>query len=159
MPVAEGKRAPAFTLADGGGSTVSLKDFAGKTLVIYFYPEDDTPGCTKESCDFRDNLARLTASGAAIVGVSRDSVASHAKFAAKFHLPFPLLSDEDGAMTDAYGVWREKVFMGRRYMGIVRTTVLVDGSGVVRRIWDKVKVEGHVDEVLGAVGELAEAAR
>ena len=150
----EGTKAPAFSLPDGEGKTRALRDYAGKILVIYFYPEDDTPGCTKESCGFRDNMARLTASGAAVVGVSRDSVKSHAKFAAKFKLPFPLLSDTAGTMTDAYGVWQEKHFMGKRYMGIVRTTLLVDGKGVVRRVWPKVRVEGHVDEVLDAIDEL-----
>jgi peroxiredoxin Q/BCP len=154
MAPAEGMKAPDFSLPDGEGNTVSLKDFAGKFLVIYFYPKDDTPGCTKESCDFRDNLARLKRSGAAVVGVSRDDVKSHAKFAAKFDLPFPLLSDTGGGMLEAYGVWQKKSFMGKSFMGIVRTTFLVDGRGVVRKVWEKVKVEGHVDEVLGALKEM-----
>jgi peroxiredoxin Q/BCP len=154
MAPTEGMKAPDFSLPDGEGNTVSLKDFAGKFLVIYFYPKDDTPGCTKESCDFRDNLARLKRSGAAVVGVSRDDVKSHAKFAAKFDLPFPLLSDTGGGMLEAYGVWQKKSFMGKSFMGIVRTTFLVDGRGVVRKVWEKVKVEGHVDEVLGALKEM-----
>jgi thioredoxin-dependent peroxiredoxin len=154
MAPAVGAKAPDFSLPDGNGKTVSLKDFAGKTLVIYFYPKDDTPGCTKEACDFRDNLARLKKAGAAVVGVSRDPVKSHAKFASKYELPFPLLSDVEGEMLDAYGVWQKKSFMGKTFMGIVRTTFLVDGRGVVRRVWEKVKVEGHVDEVLGSIKEL-----
>jgi thioredoxin-dependent peroxiredoxin len=149
-----GAKAPDFSLPDGEGKNVSLKDFKGKNLVIYFYPKDDTPGCTKEACDFRDNLARLKKAGAAVVGVSRDQVKSHAKFAAKYDLPFPLLSDVEGGMLEAYGVWQKKSFMGKSFMGIVRTTFLVDGNGVVRRAWEKVKVEGHVDEVLDAIKEL-----
>ena len=152
MAPVEGAKAPDFSLPDANGKTVSLKDFAGKTLVIYFYPKDDTPGCTKESCDFRDNLARLKRAGAAVVGVSRDSVKSHAKFAAKYDLPFPLLSDTEGEMLQAYGVWQKKSFMGKSFMGIVRSTFLVDGKGVIRKVWEKVKVEGHVDEVVGAIG-------
>ena len=154
MAVVEGAKAPEFSLPDGEGRTVSLKDFKGKTLVIYFYPKDDTPGCTKEACDFRDNLALLKKAGAAVVGVSRDSVKSHAKFATKYDLPFPLLSDEVGEMLEAYGVWRKKSFMGKTFMGIVRTTFLVDARGVVRKVWEKVKVGGHVDEVLESIKEL-----
>jgi peroxiredoxin Q/BCP len=146
-----GAKAPDFSLPDGNGKNVSLMDFKGKNLVIYFYPKDDTPGCTKEACDFRDNLARLKKAGAAVVGVSRDPVKSHAKFAAKYDLPFPLLSDVEGEMLQAYGVWQKKSFMGKSFMGIVRTTFLVDGKGVVRKVWGKVKVEGHVDEVLDAI--------
>jgi peroxiredoxin Q/BCP len=154
MAPAVGAKAPDFSLPDGDGKTVALEDFTGKILVIYFYPKDDTPGCTKEACDFRDNLARLKKAGAAVVGVSRDPVKSHAKFAAKFDLPFPLLSDEEGEMLKAYGVWQKKSFMGKTFMGIVRTTFLVDGGGIVRKVWEKVKVAGHVDEVLDAVREL-----
>jgi peroxiredoxin Q/BCP len=156
MAPAPGRKAPDFSLPDGNGNVVSLKDFKGKNLVIYFYPKDDTPGCTKESCDFRDNLARLKRAGAAVVGVSRDGVKSHAKFAAKFDLPFPLLSDTEGGMLEAYGVWQLKTFMGKSFMGIVRTTFLVDGRGVVRKVWEKVKVEGHVDEVLGTIKAMKE---
>jgi peroxiredoxin Q/BCP len=151
---AVGSVAPAFALSADDGQIVRLSDYLGQRVVLYFYPKDDTPGCTKESCDFRDNLARLKRSGAAVVGVSRDDVKSHAKFAAKFDLPFPLLSDTGGGMLEAYGVWQKKSFMGKSFMGIVRTTFLVDGRGVVRKVWEKVKVEGHVDEVLGALKEM-----
>ena len=144
----EGAKAPDFSLPDGSGRTVSLKDFRGKKLVIYFYPKDDTPGCTTEACDFRDNLARVRKLGAEIVGVSADAVKSHAKFAAKFDLPFPLLSDPEKIMLKAYGVWQKKSFMGKTYMGIVRSTFVVDGRGVIVKTWPKVKVSGHVDEVM-----------
>jgi peroxiredoxin Q/BCP len=154
MSLKKGDTAPDFSLPDGNGKSVSLNDFKGKNLVIYFYPKDDTPGCTKEACDFRDNLARLKKSGAAVIGVSRDTVKSHAKFASKYDLPFPLLSDEEGEMLKAYGVWQKKSFMGKTFMGIVRTTFLADGKGAIRKVWEKVKVEGHVDEVLDAIREL-----
>lgn len=154
MAPSAGTKAPDFTLPDGEGRSVSLGDFSGRVLVLYFYPKDDTPGCTKEACDFRDNLARLKRAGAAVVGVSRDTVKSHAKFAAKYGLPFPLLSDVEGGMLAAYGVWRKKTFMGKTFMGIVRTTFLVDGKGFVRRVWENVKVAGHADEVLAAIKEL-----
>lgn len=146
-----GKKAPAFSLPSSDGGKVSLKDFAGKKVVIYFYPKDNTPGCTQEACDFRDNIARVQAAGAVVLGVSGDSIASHEKFRDKFELPFPLLSDETHAMMEKYGVWKEKKNYGRTYMGVERTTVLVDESGVVRRIWPKVKVKGHVDAVLEAL--------
>ncbi|HLF13296.1 MAG TPA: thioredoxin-dependent thiol peroxidase [Bacteroidota bacterium] len=144
----EGAEAPDFSLPDGSGKTVSLKDFKGKKAVIYFYPKDDTPGCTTEACDFRDNLARIRKTGAEVVGVSADPVKSHAKFAGKYGLPFPLLSDEEGAMLKAYGVWQKKSFMGRTYMGIVRSTFILDEQGVIVKVFPTVKVPGHVDEVL-----------
>jgi thioredoxin-dependent peroxiredoxin len=144
----EGAKAPDFSLPDGSGKTVSLKDFRGKKLVIYFYPKDDTPGCTTESCDFRDNLARVRKLGAEIVGVSADTVKSHAKFAGKFDLPFPLLSDPEKIMLKAYGVWQKKSFMGKTYMGIVRSTFVLDGRGVIVKTWPTVKVPGHVDAVM-----------
>jgi peroxiredoxin Q/BCP len=146
-----GDKAPPFALADDTGRRTSLKDFAGKNLVIYFYPKDSTPGCTQESCDFRDNLNRLKAAGAAVVGVSADSVESHRKFKEKQGLNFPLLSDPDHEMLEAYGVWREKSLYGRKFMGIVRSTFLVDGKGKITRVFPKVSVKGHVDEVLSAL--------
>jgi peroxiredoxin Q/BCP len=149
-----GGKAPGFRLSDDTGKTVALKDFSGKALVLYFYPKDDTPGCTQESCDFRDNLNRLTSSGAAVAGVSADSVASHAKFKAKHGLNFPLLSDPEHEALEAYGVWQEKSLYGRKFMGIVRSTFVIDGAGVIRAVFPKVSVTGHVDEVLAAVKAL-----
>jgi len=151
----EGEKAPDFTLPATGGKTISLMDYAGKkAVVLYFYPKDDTPGCTKEACFFRDIQAEFDAAGAAILGVSVDSVRSHEKFAEKYHLPFPLLSDEDKTVVKAYGVWKQKSNYGKTYFGTVRTTLLIDKQGTVRKIWPEVKVEGHVDEVLGAVRAL-----
>ncbi|MBN1448352.1 MAG: thioredoxin-dependent thiol peroxidase [Bacteroidetes bacterium] len=149
-----GKKAPAFTLPSVNGGNVSLKDFRGKNVVLYFYPKDSTPGCTKEACDFRDNFARLQAHGAVVLGVSADSVASHEKFRKKYELPFDLLSDESYAMLEKYGVRKQKKLYGRTFLGIERTTMLIDGEGVVRHIWPKVKVKGHVDEVLSALENL-----
>lgn len=148
-----GKKAPTFTLPSVSGSSVSLEDFAGKKVVIYFYPKDNTPGCTREACDFRDNFARVRASGAVVLGVSADSVASHERFRDKYALPFELLTDDSHAMMERYGVWKEKKNYGRTYMGIERTTVLIDEQGIVRRIWPKVAVKGHVDQVLAAIEE------
>jgi peroxiredoxin Q/BCP len=148
-----GKKAPAFTLPSVSGSSVSLEDFAGKKVVIYFYPKDNTPGCTREACDFRDNFARVRAAGAVVLGVSADSVTSHERFREKYALPFELLSDDSHAMMERYGVWKEKKNYGRTYMGIERTTVLIDEQGIVRRIWPKVTVKGHVDQVLAAIEE------
>jgi peroxiredoxin Q/BCP len=143
-----GQKAPSFTLMNHSGQKVSLKDFAGKKLVIYFYPKDDTPGCTKESCDFRDQFESVKKSGAAVIGVSKDSVASHLKFKTKYSLPFDLLSDEEGKMCEAYGVWKEKSMYGRKYMGIERSTFIIDEAGKIAKIFPKVSVTGHVDEVL-----------
>ncbi len=150
-----GDKAPAFRLRDDAGALRSLKDFAGRTLVLYFYPKDDTPGCTQESCDFRDNLNRLASAGAAVAGVSADTVESHAKFKKKHGLNFPLLSDPDHEALEAYGVWQEKSLYGRKFMGIVRTTFVIDGKGVIRKVFPKVSVKGHVDEVLAAIREIA----
>lgn len=150
-----GKKAPAFSLPSTGGSMVALKDLIGNPVVLFFYPKDNTPGCTTEACDFRDNFARVTATGASVFGISADSIASHEKFREKYALPFDLLSDESKEMLEKFGVWQEKKNFGRSYMGIVRTTVLLDSKGVVRRIWPKVKVKGHVDEVLDALKELS----
>ena len=143
-----GDKAPDFSLPSSEGKTVSLKDFKGKKLVIYFYPKDDTPGCTKESCSFRDNLARVRSKGAEIIGISADSVKSHQKFTEKYQLPFLLLSDEDKEVIKVYGVWKEKSFMGKKYMGIERTTFVIDMSGKIAHIFYKVKVDGHTDEVI-----------
>jgi peroxiredoxin Q/BCP len=155
MPLVEpGKKAPAFSLKDQQGKTRRLSDFAGKPVVVYFYPKDDTPGCTKEACDFESGLPRLAASKATVLGVSILDEASKARFAGKYNLSFPLLADPEHAVAERYGVWREKSRYGRTYMGIVRTTYLIDGDGKVARRWDNVKVDEHADEVLAAVKEL-----
>ena len=149
-----GKRAPAFDLESDSGNRISLSSLRGKRVVLYFYPKDDTPGCTQESCDFRDNLARVTSHGAIVLGVSKDSVASHRTFKEKFSLSFPLLSDPSHAMIEKYGVWKEKKLYGRAYMGVERTTVIIDEDGKVVHIFPKVKVNGHVDEVLNVLGSM-----
>jgi peroxiredoxin Q/BCP len=146
-----GKKAPAFSLKDQSGRLHRLSDYAGQSVVLYFYPKDDTPGCTKEACDFRDNLSRLKSLKAAVFGVSILDEASKARFAAKHDLPFPLLADPDHDVAEKYGVWQKKSRYGRSYMGIVRTTYLIDGTGKVVERWDNVKVDGHVDQVLEAV--------
>jgi len=150
MP-SEGDPAPDFALPSDDGRTIALKDLRGKKVVLYFYPKDDTPGCTKEACSFRDNLSRVTSKGAIVLGVSRDTLSSHGKFRDKYHLNFPLLADVDGRVTEAYGVWKEKSNYGRTYWGIERTTFLLDEKGRIARVWPKVKVEGHTDEVLAAL--------
>ncbi|MEM7022048.1 MAG: peroxiredoxin [Pseudomonadota bacterium] len=157
MTVDAGSEAPDFDLPSDGGGQVKLKDFHGQPLVLYFYPKDDTSGCTKEANGFAEAYANFRSTGAEIVGVSKDSVASHDKFKAKHGLPFPLGSDEDGKVVEAYGSWVEKSMYGRKYMGIDRSTFLIDGSGKIHRAWRKVKVPGHVDEVLAAAKALAEA--
>ncbi len=149
--VAVGDKAPGFTLRADDGTSKSLEDFRGTKVVLYFYPKDDTPGCTAEACSFRDNLARVTSKGAVILGVSRDDPGSHGKFRDKYHLNVPLLSDDAGKVTEAYGVWKEKTNYGRTYMGIERTTFLIDEKGRVAKVWPKVKVDGHTDEVLAAL--------
>jgi len=149
-----GDKAPAFTLEDQSGKTVKLSDFKGKTVVLYFYPKDDTPGCTREACAFRDEHSALQKAGAVVLGVSPDSEASHAKFAGKYKLNFPLLADPDHAVSEKYGAWGEKSLYGRKFMGIQRSTFLIDGSGKVSRVWPKVKVDGHVDQVLEAIREI-----
>jgi peroxiredoxin Q/BCP len=154
MSVEVGDRAPDFSLPADGGGKVSLKDLRGKTVVLYFYPRDDTPGCTAEACAFRDSLPDFSKVKAQVAGISRDSVASHDKFKKKFKLPFPLVSDEDGKVTEAYGAWVEKSMYGKKYMGIERATFLIDAKGVVRNVWRKVKVPGHAEEVLKAAEEL-----
>jgi len=154
MSVNVGDKAPSFTLPADGGGKVSLKDFKDKTVVLYFYPKDDTSGCTAEACAFRDALPDFSKVKAEIIGISRDPVKSHDKFKAKYDLPFPLASDEDGKVCEAYGTWVEKSMYGRRYMGIERSTFLIDGKGVIRNVWRKVKVPGHADEVLKAAEAL-----
>ena len=151
MAVQSGSKAPEFSLSATDGSTISLSGLAGKRVVLYFYPKDDTPGCTVEACNFRDNLGRLAAHNVVILGISPDSVKSHEKFTKKFDLPFPLLSDVDHAVAEAYGVWVEKSMYGKKYMGIERSTFLIDEAGVLQKVWSKVKVEGHVDEVIGSL--------
>jgi peroxiredoxin Q/BCP len=154
MSVDVGDKAPSFTLPADGGGKVSLKDLKGKTVVLYFYPKDDTSGCTAEACAFRDALPDFSKVKAEIIGISRDPVKSHDKFKAKYDLPFPLASDEDGELCEAYGTWVEKSMYGRKYMGIERSTFLIDGKGVIRNVWRKVKVPGHADEVLKAAQAL-----
>ena len=143
-----GQKAPAFSLPNQDGKLVRLADFKGKKVVLYFYPKDDTPGCTKESCTLRDGLDEIQDSGAVVLGISGDSVDSHKKFAKKFNLNFPLLSDEKKAVLQAYGVWKEKSLYGRKFMGIERTTFIIDEHGKLDDIFRKVKVDGHLEEVL-----------
>ncbi len=143
-----GDKAPDFSLPDSTGMIVSLKNFKGKKVVLYFYPKDSTPGCTTEACSFRDNLARIRSKGAEVIGMSADTVKSHAKFADKYELSFPLLSDETKETLKAYGVWQMKSMLGKKYMGIVRTTVIIDEKGKIAHIFEKVKVAGHTEEVL-----------
>ena len=150
MTLAIGDKAPGFTMATDGGGSVSLDALKGRPVVLYFYPKDDTPGCTREACGFRDAMPDFSGIDAAIIGVSKDSVARHDKFKAKYELPFTLAVDEDGAVCAAYGVWVEKSMYGRKSMGIERATYLIDGAGVIRGVWRKVKVDGHVDAVLAA---------
>lgn len=149
--LAVGAPAPDFALPDETGKVNRLSDFQGKQVVLYFYPKDDTPGCTKEACDFRDGIQEIRNKGAVVLGASADSVESHQKFSGKFQLNFPLLSDESKTMLKAYGVWKEKSMYGRKFMGIERTTVLINADGIIERVWPKVKVDGHFLEVLGAL--------
>lgn len=151
--IEEGKRAPAFKLEAADGSEVSLGDYAGKHLVVYFYPRDDTPGCTREAQGFDAALAKLKKLGAEVVGVSRDSLASHCKFRDKYELRFPLLSDPDGEVIRKYGAWGKKNMYGRTSEGIIRTTVIIGPDGKVKKIFPKVKVDGHVEAVLAALAE------
>jgi peroxiredoxin Q/BCP len=146
-----GDKAPDFSLPSSEGKEVSLKDLRGKKVVLYFYPKDDTSGCTKEACSFSENLGRVKKKGAVIYGVSADSIGSHEKFIDKYSLSFPLLSDERREMIKAYGVWQQKSLYGKKYMGIVRTTFIIDERGKIAHIFEKVKVEGHTEEVLSAL--------
>ena len=149
-----GKKAPAFSLKDQEGKTHRLADYAGRPVVLYFYPKDDTSGCTKEACAFQDNLPKFKSGKAAVLGVSILDEASKARFAAKYGLSFPLLADADHEVAEKYGVWKKKSLYGRSFMGIARTTYLIDREGKVAKRWDNVKVDGHADQVLDAVDAL-----
>ncbi|WP_047812817.1 thioredoxin-dependent thiol peroxidase [Rhodopirellula islandica] len=151
-----GKKAPAFALQDQDGQTVQLKDLAGSPVVLFFYPKDNTPGCTKEACAFRDRYGDLQAAGAQLFGISTDSAESHVKFREKFELPFPLLVDEDHAMSEKYGAYREKNLYGKKSMGIQRSTYLIDADGKVVKVWKRVRVDGHDQQVLDALAALSE---
>jgi len=152
--IQEGKKAPEFELSSSEGGEVKLKDLRGTTVVLYFYPKDDTPGCTREACAFRDNQAALKRKGVVVLGVSGDSLASHDKFSAKYKLNFPLLSDPDKAVAKKYGAWGEKVLYGKKTVGMIRSTFVIDGEGVVRKVFPRVKVDGHAEQVLEAVSAL-----
>ena len=146
-----GDKAPSFSLTDSFGKTVSLKDFTGKKVVLYFYPKDNTSGCTKEACDFRDSFPEFNKLNAVVLGVSADSEKSHQGFSAKYNLPFTLLADPAKEVIQKYDVWKEKSLYGKKYMGIERTTYIIDEKGKILNIFPKVKVEGHVDEVMKAI--------
>jgi len=146
-----GQKAPDFSVVDDTGKTVKLSDFKGKKVVLYFYPKDDTPGCTKEACNFRDGIAEIRKQGAVVLGVSADSAESHRKFKAKFDLNFPLLADTDKKIVEGYDVWKEKSMYGKKYMGIERTTFVIDKDGKISHIFPKVKVDEHYEEVLKAL--------
>ena len=150
-----GKKAPDFTLPADDGGKVKLSSLRGKPLVLYFYPKDDTPGCTKEACSFRDRKDELAKLGVAVLGVSADSVESHERFRDKFQLNFPLLADPDHKVAEKYGAWREKVRFGKKSMGIQRSTFVIDAEGVLRKVWKSVQVDGHDAQVLAAVEELS----
>ena len=150
----KGEAAPDFTALTNGNEEISLSQFRGQTVVLYFYPKDNTPGCNKEACGFRDVHTEIVAKNAIVLGVSADSVTKHEKFIEKFELPFKLIADENKVICNAYGVWGEKKFMGRTYLGINRQTFLIDGDGVIRKIWLKVKVAEHAKEVLDALNTL-----
>jgi len=154
MSLKVGSRAPAFSLPSDDGETVSLSALKGKPVVLYFYPKDDTPGCTVEACEFRDSWADVRKTGAVVLGVSPDGLKDHQKFRAKFKLPFPLLADEDHSVADAYGAWGDKSMYGRKYQGILRTTFLIGPDGTIARVFEKVKPKGHAAEVLAAIRDL-----
>jgi len=152
MAIEEGKKAPAFTLTDGKGKKVALSDFAGKDVILYFYPKDDTPGCTKEACGFRDGWSELKKLGAVVLGVSADNAASHEKFTAKYKLPFPLLSDPDRKVMKAYGAYGDKVLYGKKTVGVIRSTTWIGPDGKVRKHWKRVAdAAKHPDQVLEAL--------
>ncbi len=153
-----GDKAPDFTLPADNNNEISLSGLKGKKVVLYFYPKDDTPGCTTEACDFRDNLGKLEKQGVTVIGVSKDTVAKHDKFKAKHDLNFPLVSDEEGTLCEAYGVWVEKNMYGRKYMGIERATFLIDEKGKIEQVWRKVKVKGHVQAIMDVLSGKAQAA-
>jgi peroxiredoxin Q/BCP len=151
LTLKEGDKAPAFTAPTNGGGKISLADFKGQNVILYFYPKDDTPGCTKEACSFRDNFAEFKKGGAIVLGVSTDPAKSHDKFVDKYQLPFPLLADTEKKIVQDYGVWGEKTFMGRKYMGTHRVTFLIGKDGKIKKIWPQVKPDEHVAEVLAAL--------
>lgn len=151
LKLKEGDVAPAFSAATNGGGNISLAQLKGKNVILYFYPKDDTSGCTKEACGFRDDFAEFKKRGVEVLGVSPDSVKSHDKFVKKYQLPFTLLADEDKKIVNAYGVWGQKVFWGRKYMGTYRVTFLIGPDGRIKKIWPDVKPEEHVKEVLAAL--------
>jgi len=152
--VEEGQKAPDFVLPSSAGGEVSLKSLRGKRVVLYFYPKDDTPGCTREACAFRDAQARIKKTGAVVLGVSPDSVASHEKFGAKFKLNFPLLADTDKSVAKKYGAFGEKVMYGRKVLGMIRSTFVIDEKGIVRKVFPRVRVDGHDEKVLEALAAL-----
>lgn len=154
MPYEPGMPAPDFELPDDSGQLHRLSNYQGKPVVLYFYPKDDTPGCTTEACNFRDDYSSYQKAGVTILGVSPDSVASHAKFKRKYNLPFPLLADEDHQVCEQYGVWSLKKYMGREYMGVLRTTFLIDPSGKIARVFEDVKPSDHSEEVLAEISAL-----
>ncbi|MCW5876862.1 MAG: thioredoxin-dependent thiol peroxidase [Anaerolineales bacterium] len=154
MTITEGQMAPDFSLNDETGKAHKLSDYRGQTVVLYFYPKDDTPGCTQQACDFRDSHQRYLAQGAVVLGVSPDSEASHQKFKIKHDLPFPLLADPDHAVCELYGVWQEKSMYGKKYFGVVRTTFVIDPEGRVAKIFEKVKVPEHSSKVLDVLESL-----
>lgn len=151
LSLKEGDPAPAFTVNTNGGGKISLADYKGRNVILYFYPKDDTPGCTKEACAFRDHFADFKRKGAVVLGVSTDAVKSHDKFVEKFKLPFMLVADEDKKIVEAYGVWGQKSFMGRKYLGTHRVTFLIGADGKIKKIWPTVKPEEHAEEVLAAL--------
>ena len=150
----EGMKAPYFTAASSSGGEVSLSELKGKVVVLYFYPKDDTPGCTKEACSFRDSESELKKLGVVVLGVSKDSIESHGRFTKKYGLNFPLLSDPDGKIIGEYGAFKEKSLFGKTALGVERSTFLIDGEGVIRKIWRGVKVDGHSEEVLAAAKDV-----
>ena len=154
MDLEIGMKAPDFSAKTNGDTQINLADFAGKMLVLYFYPKDNTSGCTKEACDFRDNMERITSVGAVVVGVSPDSVKSHNNFVEKFNLNFHLISDSDKTICNNYGVLGEKSMYGKKYIGVVRSTFLIDGNGEIKYIWKNLKVDGHVDNVIKKIEEI-----
>jgi peroxiredoxin Q/BCP len=151
LKLKEGDKSPAFTVMTSGGGKISLVDYLGKNVILYFYPRDDTPGCTKEACAFRDDFSEFKKRGTIVLGVSPDSVKSHDKFVEKFKLPFTLLADEDKKIAEAYGVWGEKSFMGRKYLGVYRITFLIGPDGRIKKIWPEVKPEEHAREILAVL--------
>ncbi len=146
----KGDKAPDFNATDQNGNPITLKDFKGKKVILYFYPKDDTPGCTAQACNLRDNYQSLLAEGYQVIGVSKDSIKSHKKFETKYNLPFPLIADEDHIISDAYGIWGERKFMGRTFLGVHRTTFLIDEKGKIHSIIEKPDTKNHTEEVLNA---------